>query len=249
MRVLLVEHHASQSRGLSAFFKAEGLVVECTDTGEDALGLLRHDTFDMLVVSRSLPDMDATQLISRVRAAGHHTPVLAILGSASAKQRLAALSVGADDVVEHDTDRAELLARMRAILRRSRGYSQPIIRRGRLALDQERQDVTLDDKHVHLTHKEFALLQLLMMRKNTVMTKESILSNLYGGMDEPEIKIIDVFVCKIRSKLAKAGVHNLIQTVWGRGYVVRDASRDDDTTPERRIPQPIEASRRELEIA
>jgi two-component system cell cycle response regulator CtrA len=239
----------AQGKALSAFFKTEGLVVEHADTGEDALGLLRHYQFDLIILGRDVPDMDSTLLISRVRAAGHHTPLLALLGSASAKQRLAALSAGADDVVEPNTDRAELLARMRAIVRRSRGYSQPVIRCGKLALDHERQDVTVEGNHLHLTQKEFALLQLLIMRKNMVMTKEAILSNLYGGMDEPEIKIIDVFVCKIRNKLVKAGVHNLLQTVWGRGYVVRDASRDDDTTPVPGIPQPTKVSRRELEIA
>ena len=249
MRVLLVERQAAQPKALSAFFKVEGLVVEHTDTGEDALWLLRHDQFDMIVLNSDVPDMDGTLLISRVRTAGHHTPVIALLWTASTKQRLAALSAGADDVVECDTDRPELLARMRAVLRRSRGYSQPIIRCGKLALDHERQDVMLDDKHIHLTQKEFALLQLLMMRKNVVMTKEVILSNLYGGMDEPEIKIIDVFVCKIRSKLAKAGVRNLIQTVWGRGYIVRDALRDDDGTSKPCIPQPNEVSRRALAIA
>ena len=238
MRVLLVENQISPIRALATFFKAEGLIVECTDTGEEALELLRHYPFDLIVLNRAPTDINGTSLISRVRTAGHHTPIIALLGATSPKQRLATLSSGADDVVEHDIDRAELLARMRAILRRSRGYSESVIRCGKLALDHERQDVTLDGEHVHLTQKEFALLQLLMMRKNTVMTKEVILSNLYGGMDEPEIKIIDVFVCKIRSKLAKAGVRNLIQTEWGRGYVVRDISRDDDRTPEPCIPLP-----------
>jgi two-component system cell cycle response regulator CtrA len=248
MRVLLVEDQVPQAQAMNAFFKAEGLVVEHTSTSDDAMGLLRHYQFDIIVLSRHVADTDCTPLISRVRSAGHHTPVLALLKAASTKERLAALSAGADDVVELDADRAELLARMRSIMRRSRGYSQPIIRCGRVALNQENQVVTVDDKHLHLTHREFALLQLLMMRKNMVMTKEAILSNLYGGMDEPEIKIIDVFVCKIRSKLAKAGLRNVIQTVWGRGYVVRDASRDDDTTPEPRIPQPLEMSRRELAV-
>ena len=249
MRVLIVEIDCPQGRTLNAFFKAEGFVVEHTDSGEDALGLLRHYEFDMIIAGCGVPDMDGTRLISRARAAGHHTPVIAMLALASPKQRLAALSAGADDAVEHDTDRAELLARMRAILRRSRGYSQPVLRRGRLTLDQERQDISIDDKHIHLTGKEFALLHLLMMRKNMVMTKEAILSSLYGGMDEPEVKIIDVFVCKTRAKLAKAGIRNLIETVWGRGYVVRDASRDDEEVITPRVPQPIDTCRHEFAMA
>lgn len=236
MRVLFVEGYVARAKVLSEFLKVEGVVIECTHTGADALALLRHYAFDLVLLNLVLPDVDGTLLISRLRIAGHHLPVLALVGASSPGQRLAALSAGADDIVEHDTDRTEILARMRAIFRRSRGFSQPAIRCGEVTLHQERQDVTVDGENVHLTHKEFALLQLLMLRRNTVMTKEVILSGLYGGMDEPEVKIIDVYVCKIRSKLAKAGVSNLIETVRGRGYVVREIGRDTDTRSEPCIP-------------
>lgn len=249
MRVLLVDSQVSRGENWNTFLQSEGLVGECAQTGEEALDLLRHYPFDLVLLDLALSDMEGTLLISRMRMAGRHTPVIAMTITSSAKQRLAALSAGADDVLGQDTDRTEVLARMRAVFRRSRGFSQSAIRCGQVTLDQERQDVTIAGKHLHFTKKEFALLQVLMLRKNTVMTKEMIFANLYSGMDEPEIKIIDVFICKIRNKLAKAGQPNLIQTVWGRGYVVREDGRDDHATPEPRLPIPVQAGRQEAALA
>jgi two-component system cell cycle response regulator CtrA len=226
MRILLIEGQATLAKAFDALLRGEGYSVECADTGADALDLLRHYSFDLVLLNLNVRDVEGSALISRIRAAGHHTPLVAMVGLPNPKGRVAALAAGADDVVEHQTDKAELLARMRAIIRRSRGYSQPVIRVGALALDLEQQAVTACDKPVHLTSKEFALLRLLTFRKNTVLTKEAILSSLYGGLDEPEMKIVDVFICKIRSKLAKAGLRDIITTVWGRGYSINDNGRD-----------------------
>jgi two-component system, cell cycle response regulator CtrA len=249
MRILLVEANLGHTKALRAFLKAEGLVVEPTDNGADALDLLRHYEFDLVLVNLVLPDMDGITLISRMRAAGRNTPVLALASTPSARSRLKALSVGADDVVEQDVDRAEMVARMRAIVRRTRGYSHSLLRVGALTLDVEQQEAIADGSRISLSGKEFAILQLLMLRKNMILTKDVILSNLYGGMDEPDIKIIDVFICKIRSKLAKAGVHDAIRTVWGRGYMVRDTRRDDEGPLMPAIPQPSEQDRLTAEYA
>ena len=145
--------------------------------------------------------------------AKHDTPIIAL--SAVPQARLKALTAGADDVVELEMDRIELIARIRAVVRRSRGYSQSSLRVGDLTLDVDQHDVTANGVRVPFTPREFAILELLVLRRNMIMTKEAILAHLYGGLDEPEIKIIDVFVCKIRNKLAKAGLHNVISTVWG----------------------------------
>ena len=130
--------------------------------------------------------------------------------------------MGADDFITKPFDKAELLARMQAIVRRSKGFSQPTLRIGALELNLDSREVTVDGQEVHLTGKEYAILELLVLRKGMVLTKEAFLNHLYGGMDEPEMKIIDVFICKLRKKLALAGADNLIGTVWGRGYTVRD---------------------------
>ena len=119
--------------------------------------------------------------------------------------------------------RDELVARIHAVVRRSKGHSQSVIRTGKLAVNLDAKTVEVDGARVHLTGKEYAMLELLSLRKGTTLTKEMFLNHLYGGMDEPELKIIDVFICKLRKKLSSAcGGENYIETVWGRGYVLRD---------------------------
>ena len=130
---------------------------------------------------------------------------------------------GADDYLTKPFHREELVARIHAIIRRSKGHSQSVIKTGRVAVNLDAKTVDVEGKAVHLTGKEYQMLELLSLRKGTTLTKEMFLNHLYGGMDEPELKIIDVFICKLRKKLAEAtGGDNYIETVWGRGYVLRD---------------------------
>jgi two-component system cell cycle response regulator CtrA len=244
MRILLVEHRTAPTNSLAASLRSEGLIAEVTDTGEEALELVRHYDFDLLVLSLALPDMEGSTVIRRMRTAGRTTPVLAVCAGRNLRARTNALAAGADDVVDQDIDLTELVARIRAIVRRSRGHSQPRLQIGTVILNLEQQTVLANEASIPLTGKEFAILQLLMLRKNMVMTKEAILAQLYGGMDEPELKIIDVFVCKIRKKLAKAGLADFIGTVWGRGYVVRDQASSGARPEAPFMPQPTQVPRR-----
>jgi two-component system cell cycle response regulator CtrA len=132
--------------------------------------------------------------------------------------------MGADDFITKPFDSQELLARIHAVVRRAKGFSQPTLSVGPLLLNLGSREVSVEGRPVHLTGKEYGILELLTLRKGVVLTKEAFLNHLYGGMDEPEVKIIDVFICKLRKKLATAGADNLIGTVWGRGYVMRDPS-------------------------
>ena len=235
MRVLLVENNSRHAAAIFADLKTDAIRVDIAEIGEDALYFMQSYTFDLVLLNLVLPDMDGNALISRIRSAKHETPIIAL--SAVPQARLKALGAGADDVVDRDIDRVELAARIRAVVRRSRGFSRSQLQVGNLTLDVSNHDVVANGVRVHLTVKEFAILELLVLRRNIIMTKEAILTQLYGGMDEPEIKIIDVFICKIRSKLTKAGLPRVISTVWGRGYSVRDTGRETPvTTPVR--PQP-----------
>ena len=240
MRVLLVENNIRSGIALSAELKVEAVRVDIAESGEDALYLMRDYQFDLVLLNMLLPDMDGTSLISRIRLAKHETPIIAI--SAVPQARLKALAAGADDVIERDIDQTELGARIRAMVRRSRGFSQSKLQVGGVILDVDHRDVVANGVRVHFTNKEFALLELLVLRRNMIMTKEAILSQLYGGMDEPEIKIIDVFVCKIRSKLTKVGLPAVISTVWGRGYSVTDIGDEGSVIPPVH-PQPAQAER------
>ena len=243
MRVLLVDGDLATSYALQADLKTEGCQVEQTETGEDALSLLRHYEFDLMLVNLSLPDMEGATLIGHMRAANRDMPVLGLTRAPGAAIRLRALSAGADDVVHRQIELAELVARMNAILRRSRGYSQSVLRLGALSLNLEHGTVFAKEVPVPLTRREFDILKTLMLRKGMVMTKEALLSALYGGHDEPESKIIDVFICKIRKKLVQAGVPDVITTVWGRGYSVREIAGDPETPRQLPIGLPAERGR------
>ena len=157
-----------------------------------------------------------------MRISRNDTPVIILSGLTMPQARVKALSLGADDFITKPFDKAELLARMQAIVRRCKGFSQPAVRLGSLELNLDSREVTVNGKEVRLTGKEYSILELLVLRKGMVLTKEAFLNHLYGGLDEPEVKIIDVFVCKLRKKLALAGADNMIGTIWGRGYMIRE---------------------------
>ena len=170
-----------------------------------------------------LPDIDGYEVLRRLRAARVQTPILILSGLSGLDDKIKGLGVGADDYLTKPFDKRELIARIQAIVRRSKGHSDSIIQTGKLKVNLDTRTVEVDGQPLHLTGKEYGILELLSLRKGTTLTKEMFLNHLYGGMDEPELKIIDVFVCKLRKKLAAAtGGDNYIETVWGRGYVLRD---------------------------
>ena len=232
MRVLLVEDDVTAARGITLMLRSGGLIVDTTDTGEEALELVKHYDYDIVVLDLMLPDMEGYEVVRRMRAARMETPVLILSGLSRPGAKVKGFGMGADDFISKPFDKAELVARMQAVVRRSKGYSQPTLRVGSLQLNLDSREVLVNSAPVHLTGKEYSILELLVLRKGMVLTKEAFLNHLYGGMDEPEMKIIDVFICKLRKKLAQAGAGNLIGTVWGRGYMMRDPSSHDANASE-----------------
>jgi two-component system cell cycle response regulator CtrA len=227
MRVLLVEDDLTTARGITLMLKASNAVVDQADTGEEALELARHYDYDIVVLDLMLPDMEGYEVVRRLRAGRIDVPVLILSGLTRPQAKVKGLGMGADDYITKPFDKAELIARMHAIVRRSKGFSQPTLRIGPLQLNLDSREVVVAGSIVHLTGKEYAILELMVLRKGMVLTKEAFLNHLYGGMDEPEMKIIDVFICKLRKKLAQAGAGNLIGTVWGRGYMMREPGGAD----------------------
>ena len=222
MRVLLVQDELVTARDVMQMLRSNGGIVDHVDTGEEALELVRHYDYDIILLDLMLPDMNGYEVVRRMRSSRIEAPVIILSGLTRPQAKVKAFSVGADDFISKPFDGTELLARMQAIVRRSKGYSQPTLRIGPVQLNLDSREVLVSGRPVHLTGKEYAILELLVLRKGMVLTKEVFLNHLYGGMDEPEMKIIDVFVCKLRKKLAIAGADNVIGTVWGRGYMVRD---------------------------
>jgi two-component system cell cycle response regulator CtrA len=223
MRVLLIEDDQLTAQSIELMLTSEGYVVDHADFGEDGLEIGKLYDYDVIILDLMLPDIDGYEVLRRLRDSRVDTPVLILSGLAELDNKIKGLGYGADDYLTKPFDKRELMARMQAIVRRARGHSQPKIEVGALAVDLGSKTVTVNDKPVHLTGKEFGIMELLALRKGATLTKEMFLNHLYGGMDEPEAKIIDVFVCKLRKKLsAAADGDNYIETIWGRGYVLRD---------------------------
>ena len=223
MRVLLVEDDPVTVQSVEMMLKSEGMVVDSTDLGEDGLEIGKLYDYDIIVLDLMLPDINGLEVLRRLRDSRIETPVLILSGLGESENKVRGLGIGADDYLTKPFDKKELLARIQAIVRRSKGHAQSIIRTGRLSVNLDAHTVEVDGQAVHLTGKEYGILELLSLRKGTTLTKEMFLNHLYGGMDEPELKIIDVFICKLRKKLATAtGGENYIETIWGRGYVLRD---------------------------
>ncbi|TVR96699.1 MAG: DNA-binding response regulator [Rhodospirillales bacterium] len=225
MRVLLVEDDLMTTQAIELMLKSVGMVVDATDLGEDALEIGRLYDYDIILLDLMLPDIDGIEVLRRLRRGKVSTPVLILSGLLEPENKVKALGTGADDYLTKPFVKAELVARIHAIVRRSKGHAQSVIRTGRLSVDVAARSVEVDGRPVHLTGKEYGMLELLSLRKGTTLTKEMFLNHLYGGMDEPELKIVDVFICKLRKKLmAATGGESYIETVWGRGYVLREPS-------------------------
>ncbi|MDF1719211.1 MULTISPECIES: response regulator transcription factor CtrA [unclassified Minwuia] len=223
MRVLLIEDDMAMSRGIETMLSSDGFNVYSTDLGEEGLDLGKLYDYDIILLDLNLPDMHGYDVLKKLRLSKVSTPVLILSSMMDVGDIVKGLGFGADDYLTKPFKREELVARVHAIVRRSKGHAQSIIRTGKLVVNLDTKSVEVDAQRIHLTGKEYAMLELLSLRKGTTLTKEMFLNHLYGGMDEPELKIIDVFICKLRKKLAAAtGGDHYIETVWGRGYVLRD---------------------------
>jgi two-component system, cell cycle response regulator CtrA len=229
MRILLVEDDPTTAQSIEMMLKSEGMVVDTTDLGEDGLEIGKLYDYDLIVLDLMLPDMDGLEVLRRLRDSRVETPVLILSGLTEPDKKVKGLGIGADDYLTKPFDKAELLARIQAIIRRSQGHAQSIIRTGKLAVNLDAHSVEVEGQPIHLTGKEYGILELLSLRKGTTLTKEMFLNHLYGGMDEPELKIIDVFICKLRKKLSVAtDSDSYIETIWGRGYVLRDPDAESE---------------------
>jgi two-component system cell cycle response regulator CtrA len=222
MRVLLIEDDLSVTKSLELSLRSQGFNIYSTDLGEEGVNIAKHYEQDIILLDLSLPDMSGIEVLRGLRAAKVATPVMILSAAGEVDMKIKTLGIGADDYLTKPVDKAELVARIHAVVRRSRGHAQSLIRTGELLVDLDGKMVTVNGRPVHLTGKEYHMLELLSLRKGTTLTKEMFLNHLYGGRDEPEMKIIDVFICKLRKKLAKYATESYIETVWGRGYMLRD---------------------------
>ena len=223
MRVLLIEDDSSIAQSIELMLKSESFNVYTTDLGEEGVDLGRLYDYDIILLDLNLPDMSGFEVLRSLRVSKVRTPILILSGLASIEHKVKGLGFGADDYMTKPFHKTELIARVHAIVRRSQGHAQSVVQTGDLSVNVDAKTVHINQVGVNLTGKEYQMLELLSPRRGTTITKEMFLGQLYGGMDEPEIKIIDVFICKLRKKLAVAsGGKDYIETVWGRGYLLRE---------------------------
>ena len=229
MRVLLVEDDTSTAKAIELSLASEGIICDSTELGEEGLEIGKLYDYDIIILDLMLPDIDGYEVLRRFRAAKIVTPILILSGLSGPDQKIKGLGYGADDYLTKPFNKGELVARIQAIVRRSKGHSESIIRTGKLSVNLDTRSVEVAGKQLHLTSKEYSIIELLSLRKGSAITKDMFLNHLYGGVDEPEFKIVDVFVCKLRKKImTAAGGENYIETVWGRGYVLKEADSIKD---------------------
>jgi two-component system cell cycle response regulator CtrA len=226
MRVLLIEDDAPMAQSIELMLK--DFNVYTTDLGEEGVDLGKLYDYDIILLDLNLPDMSGFEVLRSLRVAKVKTPILILSGLAGIEDRVKGLGIGADDYLTKPFQKVELVARIHSIVRRSRGHAQSVIQTGELVVNLDTKTVEVNSARVHLTGKEYQMLELLSLRKGTPLTKEMFLNHLYGGIDEPEVKIIDVFICKLRKKLANASNgKNFVETLWGRGHVLRDPFEEE----------------------
>jgi two-component system, cell cycle response regulator CtrA len=223
MRVLLIEDDSATAQSIELMLKSESFNIYTTDLGEEGIDLGKIYDYDIILLDLNLPDMSGLEVLRSLRVSKVRTPILILTGLATIEDKVRGLDFGADDYMTKPFNRNELVARIRAIVRRSKGHAESIIKTGDLIVNLNSRTVEVNGASVYLTIKEYKLLELLTLRKGATIPKEMFLNHLYGGVDEPESKIIDVFMCKLRKKLAMAsGGDEFIETVWARGYMLRE---------------------------
>ena len=232
MRILLVEDDPMTSKSIEMMLASANLNVYATDLGEEGIDLAKLYDYDLILLDINLPDMNGHEVLRQLRLSKIDTPILILSGMDDTENKIKGFGFGADDYMTKPFHREELVARIHAIVRRSKGHAQSLITTGNIVVNLDAKTVEANGRPVHLTGKEYQMFELLSLRKGTTLTKEMFLNHLYGGMDEPELKIIDVFICKLRKKLSNAlEGENYIETVWGRGYVLREPVAVEEPQP------------------
>lgn len=223
MRVLIIEDNDSTAQTIELALAKEGIISDRSGLGEDGLEVSKLYRYDLIILDLMLPDISGYVVLKRIRDAKRNIPILILSGLGASEEKVKGLGFGADDYLTKPFNMGELVARVKAIIRRSQGHPDSVIEVNDLVVNLDLHNTKIQGNPVHLTSKEQAILELLALRKGQIVTKEQFLTHLYNGLDEPELKIIDVFVCKMRKKIfeASAGI-NYVETIWGRGYSLKN---------------------------
>lgn len=221
MRILVVERDAATAQSLELMLRSEGFNVHVVVDGEEALSLGKLYDYDAITIEVNLPDMSGFDVIRELRTAKVKSSIIVVSGLVGTVDIVKGLGVGADDYMTKPIHKDELVARVRAVVRRRKGHTTNVITTGDLVVNLDNRTVSVAGQPIHLTGKEYQMLELLSLRKGQTLSKDAFLNHIYGGRDEPEAKIVDVFICKLRKKLRAVG-SEAVETVWGHGFTLRD---------------------------
>lgn len=222
MRILHVEDNIAFACTVAMLLSARGYVVETARSGEEALSLVTLYPYDAVVLDTTLPDMRGASLIRAIRRAKVPTSIIVLSAISDVAEKVDALNFGADDYMTKPFLGDELVAHINAVVRRREGHATSVLQVGKVHLNLDTKRLTVGGQAIHLTKREYQLIEVMALKRGRTLSKESLLLALYGGRDEPELKIIDVFVCKLRAKLRALGAADHIETVWGQGYALRE---------------------------
>jgi two-component system cell cycle response regulator CtrA len=227
VRILFIEDDFITAQSIQKLLQNEGFICDVSDTGEDGIEIGKLYEYDAIILDLVLPDIEGFEVMRRLRASRITTPILILSGIDDTANKVRGLCTGADDYLTKPYSKDELIARINAIIRRTNGYSESVIKVGALEINLQTRIASVRGRILPLTGKEYSILELLAIRKGSALTKEAFLNHLYGGMDEPEVKIVDVFICKLRRKLyVLTKQSGYIETIWGRGYMLRDPNEE-----------------------
>ena len=223
MKVLLIEDDPSTVESIKLMLEPEDLTIYATELGEEGIDLGRIYDYDIILLDLNLPDVSGFEVLKSLRLEKVKTPILILSGLSGITDKVQGLGFGADDYITKPFHREELIARIYSVIRRSHGHSQSIIHTGALSLNLDTKTAEINGKRIKLGKKEYQTLELLSLNKGRTLSKDIFLSHLYDGVEEPESRTIDVFICTLREKIARAtNGDNYIETVWGQGYLMQD---------------------------
>ncbi len=228
MHLLIIEDDNAISDAIYDACTVRSFACEVTDNGSDGFDMIQLYDYSAVILDLMLPDMSGIDILKKTRAMRKDVPIIVLSGLSSTDDKVKCLSYGADDYLTKPFSKTELLARIDAVVRRSHGLVNNTVEIGPMLLDINKRTVSIYGKQIPLTSKEYLMLEILMLKKGTLITKEVFVNHIYCGMDEPDFKIIDVFICKLRKKIAAmTGGINVIETVWGRGYIIKENCFDN----------------------
>jgi two-component system cell cycle response regulator CtrA len=223
MRVLLIEDDNATAQSIGLMLKSERFNVYTTDLGEEGVNRGTLHDYDIILLDLNLPDISGFEVLRSLRLAKAQTPILILSGIAGVEHKVKGLGLGADDYMTKPFHKQELVARIHAIVRRSRGHAQSLVQTGDLIVNLDEKTAEINRVRVHLTCREYDMLELLSLFNGMRVSKKMLLNQLYGGISEPEAKTIDTYICRLRKKLGDASNgKDYIETLSGRGYMLRE---------------------------